>query len=182
LGEIRFGTKGTPKYVTTENKNYIIRIKENGAFELYYQYNLIYPTVLGGRYNIMDSIRDRYAYQTTNAGLIGEIQIAINTINGNLIGLESAVGAIAATVELLNDMTVNDLEIYTYIEQIKQQAIDHLYQFNIKLRSLNDINGNINCNISTQQYIPSFKCDNLNLNYCNINHIGTFKCYTWNFW
>ena len=89
---------------------------------------------------------------------------------------------IAATVELLNDMTVNDLEIYTYIEQIKQQAIDHLYQFNIKLRSLNDINGNINCNISTQQYIPSFKCDNLNLNYCNINHIGTFKCYTWNFW
>ena len=71
----------------------------------------------------MDSIRDSYAYQTTNAGLIGEIQIAINTINGSLIGLESAVGAIAATVELLNDMTVNDLEIYTYIEQIKQQLM-----------------------------------------------------------
>ena len=70
-GEIRFVTKGTPKYITNENKNYITRIKENGAFELYYQSNLIYPTVLGGWYIIMDSIRDSYAYQTTNAGLIG---------------------------------------------------------------------------------------------------------------
>ena len=40
LGEIRFTTKGTPKYVSNENKNYIIRIKENGAFELFYSYSL----------------------------------------------------------------------------------------------------------------------------------------------
>ena len=110
LGEIRFTTKGTPKYLSNDNKNYIIRIKENGAFELYYQFNLLYPTVLGGWYNIMDSIRDGYAYQATNAGLLGEIQVSINSTNGQLIALESALGAIAANVELLNGMTVEDIE------------------------------------------------------------------------
>ncbi len=71
-----------PKYLTNKNKNYIIRIKENGAFELYYQYSLLYPTVLGGWYNIMDSIRNAYAYQATNTGLLGQIQNEINLTNG----------------------------------------------------------------------------------------------------
>ena len=75
----------------------------------------------------------------------------------------------------MNNSNIPEEQTNTCIEQIKQQAIDHLYQFNIELRSLNDINGYINCNITTQQYIPSFKCDNLNLNYCNINHIGTLN-------
>ena len=75
----------------------------------------------------------------------------------------------------MNNSNIPEEQTNTCIEQIKQQAIDHLYQFNIELRSLNDINGIINCNITTQQYIPSFKCDNLNLNYCNINHIGTLN-------
>ena len=74
-----------------------------------------------------------------------------------------------------NNSNIPEEQTNTCIEQIKQQAIDHLYQFNIELRSLNDINGIINCNITTQQYIPSFKCDNLKLNYCNINHIGTLN-------
>jgi hypothetical protein len=110
LGEIRFITKGMPQYLTNENKNYIIRIKENGAFELYYQYNLQYPTVLGGWYNIMSSIRDAYAYQATNAGIVGEIQIAINGLNSKLIALESGLGALAANVEILNGMTIEELD------------------------------------------------------------------------
>jgi hypothetical protein len=110
LGEIRFITKGMPQYLTNENKNYIIRIKENGAFELFYQYNLQYPTVLGGWYNIMSSIRDTYAYQATNAGIVGEIQIAINGLNSKLIALESGLGALAANVEILNGMTIEELD------------------------------------------------------------------------
>ncbi len=110
MGEIRFITKGMPQYLTNENKNYIIRIKENGAFELYYQYNLQYPTVLGGWYNIMSSIRDAYAYQATNIGIVGEIQIAINGLNSQLIALESGLGALAANVELLNGMTIEEID------------------------------------------------------------------------
>jgi hypothetical protein len=110
LGEIRFITKGMPQYLTNENKNYIIRIKENGAFELFYQYNLQYPSVLGGWYNIMSSIRDAYAYQATNAGIVGEIQIAINGLNSKLIALESGLGALAANVEILNGMTIEQLD------------------------------------------------------------------------
>ena len=38
------------------------------------------PTVLGGWYNIMDSIRDGYAFQATTGSIIGEIQIALNSL------------------------------------------------------------------------------------------------------
>ena len=239
LGEIRFVTKGMPSYLTNENKNYIIRIKENGAFELYYQYSLLYPSVLGGWYNIMDSIRDGYAYQATNGVLLGQIQNEINITNGKLIALESGLGALAANVELLNGMTVEELDtlitdtasmnlgnvfnnasilgisgigifafitgafanlLYdqflkaqlkelekmnnpnitesqkaSYIEQIKQQAIDNLNEFNINLRSLNDINGYINSNITSEQYIPNLKVDTLNLNSGNISQLNTIN-------
>ena len=110
LGEIRFTTKGTPQYVLNENRNYIIKISENGGLYLYYNYQFQYPTVLGGWYNVMDSIRDGYAYQATNGALLGEIQIAINGINSQLIALESGMGAIAANVELLNGMTVEEID------------------------------------------------------------------------
>ena len=58
----------------------------------------------------MNSIRDSYAYQATNAGLLGEIQIAINGINLHLIALESGLGAVAANVEILNGMTFTEIE------------------------------------------------------------------------
>ena len=236
LGEIRFTTKGTPKYVSNENKNYIIRIKENGAFELFYSYSFQYPTVLGGWYNIMDSIRDGYAFQATTNGIIGEIQIALNSVNSHLIALDSTLGTVAANVELLNGMTVEQLDtmlsetiafglgnifnnasilgisglgilgivtgligniLYSQylttqlkelskmtnsnipeaqktlvMDTIKQKAIDTLNEFNISFRSLNDINGSINCNILTQQYISNLKCDNLDLNTGNISGIN----------
>ncbi len=236
LGEIRFSTKGTPQYISNENKKYIIRIKENGAFELYYQYSLLYPTVLGGWYNIMDSIRDAYAYQATNTGLVGQIQYELNKINSYIIALESGLGALATNVELLNGTTVEDIEsiisdavslnlgsvfnnasilgisglgilaiitgtlsniLYnqfltgqikelekmnnqniteaqkaSYIEQIKQKAIENLNEFNINLRSLNDANGYINSNITDLQYISHLKCDNLYLNNGNISNIN----------
>ena len=44
----------------------------------------------------------------------------------------------------MNNSNIPEEQTNTCIEQIKQQAIDHLYQFNIELRSLNDINGIIN--------------------------------------
>lgn len=236
VGEIRFVTKGTPQYAFNDNKNYIIRIKENGALELYYNYTPQYPTVLGGWYNVMNSIRDSYAYQATNAGLLGEIQVAINGINSHLIAIESTLGVLAENVELLNGVTVEELdELLTYttslnlgtifnnasilgisglgllgiilglfgnilysqyltgqikemskmtnsniteaqkeaaIDTIKQKAIETLYEFNISFRSLNDINGCINSNIINQQYIPSLRCDNLDLNTGNISNIN----------
>jgi hypothetical protein len=235
LGEIRFVTKGMPSYITNENKNYIIRIKENGAFELYYQYSFIYPTVLGGWYNIMNSIRDAYAYQATNAGIVGEIQIAINRVNSQLIAIESGLGALATNVELLNGMTVEEIDglisdtyamnlgnifnnasilgisslgflaiitgtlaniLYdqfltaqlkelakmtnpniteaqkaAYMEQIKQKAIDNLNEFNVHLRSLNDTNGCVNSNITSQQYINSLNTIDFRINNINISNI-----------
>jgi hypothetical protein len=58
----------------------------------------------------MSSIRDAYAYQATNIGIVGEIQIAINGLNSKLIALESGLGALAANVELLNGMTIEKLD------------------------------------------------------------------------
>jgi hypothetical protein len=80
LGEIRFVTKGTPDYVFNSHNNYIIKIKENGRLAIYYEYDLLFPTVLSGWYDIMDGIRDGYAYQTTANGLIGGLQGEINNI------------------------------------------------------------------------------------------------------
>jgi hypothetical protein len=80
LGEIRFVTEGTPKYVTNDNNNYTIKIKENGRLAIFYQFSILYPTVLGGWYDIMDSIRDGYAFQASTNTLIGGIQGEINNI------------------------------------------------------------------------------------------------------
>ena len=81
LGEIRFVTKGTPDYIFNDHNKYTIKIKENGRLAIYYEYDIGYPTVVRGWYDIMDSIRDAYAYQGTNGIVIGEVQIAINTLN-----------------------------------------------------------------------------------------------------
>ena len=236
LGEIRFVTKGTPQYALNENKNYITRIKENGNLEIYYNYSFTYPTVLGGWYNIMDGIRDSYAYQATNAGLLGEIQLAINYQGSQILGIESALGQLAANVELLNGVTVSGLNdiindaltlnlgsvfnnasiigitslgILSFISslaanilynnyltsqikelqqmnnpniseeqktekinQLKQKAIENLTELNYNFRSLTDLNGYINSNILSEQYISNLKCDYLNLNTGNITNIN----------
>ena len=230
LGEIKFMTKGL-----SENNTCKTRINLLGELEVFYNYSLLYPTVLGGWYDVMDSIRDGYAYQGTNTILVGEVQIQINNLGNKMIALESTLGALAANVVLLNDMSVEELNqilsdveavglgqvfnnasimgisgtsilatvagAFGYIlyenyiagqlkelqkmnnpnitEQQKQDAIQQLQQlgiqtlnsFNISLRSLNDLNGYINSNIQTQQYISSLKTDNLYVNSGNINGI-----------
>jgi hypothetical protein len=110
LGEIRFVTKGTPIHALNNNNNYIIKIKENGRLAIYYNFDFAFPTVLGGWYDIMDGVRDAYAYQATNGIITGDILIAINNINSQLLGIESALGTLATNVELLNGTTVEGLE------------------------------------------------------------------------
>ena len=109
LGEIRFVTKGTPIHALNNNNNYIIKIKENGRLAIYYDYDIAYPTVFRGWYDIMDGVRDAYAYQATNGFLISDILTAINAINSHIIGIESALGSLATNVELLNSTTVEGL-------------------------------------------------------------------------
>lgn len=231
LGEIIFLTKGLSQVNTVKTK-----INLQGEIEILYIFNIMYPSVLGGWYNVMDSIRDGYAYQATNGVIVGEVQIQINKIGNKLIAFESTLGALATNVSLLNGMTVDDLnqmlndveavglgqvfnnasilgisgtaviatvagvlgniQYQNYvvgqlkevqkmnnsnitdqqkqdtIEQLQQLGIDTLNSFNISLRSLNDQNGYINCNITDQQYISNLKCDNLNLNTGNIANIN----------
>ena len=93
LGEIRFITLGTPIYTLNDNNNFITRILENGQLQCYYNYSFTHPTVLGGWYNVMDGIRDGYAYQATNNAVNGEVQFAINSINNQLGALIATTGS-----------------------------------------------------------------------------------------
>jgi hypothetical protein len=92
-GEIRFITKNTPIYYENDNKQYITRITGSGELECFYKYTIAYPTVLGGWYGVMDSLRDSYAYQATNGAIVGEVQLAINDIYQKYFGLVATTGA-----------------------------------------------------------------------------------------
>ncbi len=46
------------------------------------------------------------------------------------------------------------------IDQLKQDAIYNLNDLNDKITTLNELNGFINSNIITQQYISNLKCKN----------------------
>jgi len=127
LGEIRFVTEGTPKYVTNDNNNYTIKIKENGRLAIFYQFSILYPTVLGGWYDIMDSIRDGYAFQaSTNTligGMQGEINNIFNTLEPLLITVEAHnvdIVSLQSQVSLLNSINyIQQIEYKTYAEMVE---------------------------------------------------------------
>ena len=87
-GQIRFITR-----FNTDDYRYKTRIKENGEIEVYYpEYNIIYPTMFVGWYNVMGSIRDAYNYQNIATELFGASAFAINDIYQKYYGLVAATG------------------------------------------------------------------------------------------
>jgi len=110
LGEIRFTTLNCTEYAYNNNAKYLARIREDGQLQLYYNYTLQFPTVLGGWYGVMESIRDAYAYQATNGGVIAEVQAAINLLTNKLEALEQGVGAIAVNVQMLNGWNADQVQ------------------------------------------------------------------------
>lgn len=87
-GQIRFITR-----FNTDDYRYKTRIKENGEIEVYYpEYNILYPTMFEGWYNVMSSIRDAYNYQNIATELFGGTAFAINDIYQKYYGLVAATG------------------------------------------------------------------------------------------
>ena len=141
LGEIRFVTKGTPDYVFNSHNNYIIKIKENGRLAIYYEYDLLFPTVLRGWYDIMDGIRDGYAYQATANGLIGGLQGEINNIyntlepliitvekhNTDIITLQSQVSLLNSINYIQQAQTSTYAELLETIEVARQEGYFNVY-------------------------------------------------------
>ena len=88
LGEIRFITKNAPNYFGSTNHKFITKIKENGVLSVYYVYNPAYPTVLAGWYDVIDTIRDNYAFQSQTSGVLISIQQEINSLSAAATALE----------------------------------------------------------------------------------------------
>jgi hypothetical protein len=74
-------------------------------------------------------------------------------------------------LQKMNNPNITEQQKQDAIQQLQQLGIQTLNSFNISLRSLNDLNGYINSNIQTQQYISSLKTDYLYVNSGNINGI-----------
>lgn len=171
LGEIRFVTQGTPKYALNDDNNYTIKIQENGQLYIYYNYDFGYPTVLGGWYNVMDALRDGYAYQATNGALLGEIQFKINGLSSQIIGIESALGTLAENVQLLNGTTVEGLnEIIRDATQLNIGAVfNNASIFGLSLAGVLGILCSISASIMYNQYIRSQINELEKLNNSNIS-------------
>lgn len=124
LGEIRFLTNGTPSYFGN-NYKFITKIQENGQLAVYYPYNPAYPTVFPQWYIVSDTIRDNYAYQGQTNLLLATIQQEINTVNNHLYPLEIVVGTLATNVELLNGMSVEELD--NMLTTLQQQGTFNVF-------------------------------------------------------
>jgi hypothetical protein len=68
-------------------------------------------------------------------------------------------------LQKMNDPNITETEKQSAIDQLKQIGIDNLNNFNISLRNLNDLNGYINSNTQTTQYIPSLSVSNFLFNF-----------------
>jgi hypothetical protein len=116
-----------------------------------------------------------------NASILGISGLGILGITTGLIGNFLYSQYLTTQIKELSKMSnsnITEQKKASVIDEIKQKAIDTLYEFNISLRSLNDINGYINSNITTPQTIPSLITSNLYLNTGNITGINTINATT----
>jgi hypothetical protein len=115
----------TTRYNTNDYRN-VTRIKENGEIECYYEYSVVYPTVLGGWYGVMDSIRDAYNYQAINGGINAEVQLAINDIYKKYYAL------VAATATTFSAITGNQMTQARFAEIVVASSRSVAYnRFNV---------------------------------------------------
>ena len=233
-GQIRFITR-----FNTDDYRYKTRIKENGEIEVYYpEYNILYPTMFEGWYNVMSSIRDAYNYQNIATELFGASAFAINDIYQKYYGLVATTGVnlsaitagqltkerfaevvIASSLSvkynrfnqvatilgitglgvaglaysvmngvrydnsvnnILYDLSNLDLNVYSNItsnekysalSNLKIDANSNIIETNNNFSNLNIINGFLNSNTITQQYLNSINTNEFKLNQTNISNI-----------
>ena len=104
----------------------------------------------------------------------GVIVGAIGGAIGLIISNEKEASRIHQLYNYVNDPRsparyLNSSEKSDIIDEVNTSFVNNMFSYNSNISNLCVLNGFINSNITTLQYIPSLKTDNLNINSGNIN-------------